>query len=111
MTLDDFRQSLAAADPPADLTHALAGLWWDAKGDWKQAHESAPGRRLGGLVGARLPPPQGRRSGQRSLLVQPGWQARLPRTAGCGMAQHREKLAGVERPLASESGSGCKMYW
>jgi len=41
MTLDDFRQSLAATDPPAGLTHALAGLWWDAKGDWTRAHESA----------------------------------------------------------------------
>jgi hypothetical protein len=27
--------------PEAGLTHALAGLWWDAKGDWKRAHESA----------------------------------------------------------------------
>ena len=41
MTLDEFRQSLAATNPPAELTHALASLWWDAKGDWKQAHESA----------------------------------------------------------------------
>jgi hypothetical protein len=41
MTLDDFRKSLASADPPAGLTLALAGLWWDAKGDWKRAHESA----------------------------------------------------------------------
>jgi hypothetical protein len=41
MTLDDFRQSLTATAPPAGLTHALAGLWWDAKGDWKWAHESA----------------------------------------------------------------------
>jgi hypothetical protein len=41
MTLDDFRQSLTAAKPPAELTLALVGLWWDAKGDWKQAHESA----------------------------------------------------------------------
>lgn len=41
MTLDDFRQSLTAAKPPADLTLALAGLWWDAKGDWTPAHESA----------------------------------------------------------------------
>jgi hypothetical protein len=41
MTLDDFRQSLTAAEPPAELTLALAGLWWDAKGDWKLAHESA----------------------------------------------------------------------
>ena len=41
MTLDEFRQSLTATEPPAGLTHALAGLWWDAKRDWKQAHESA----------------------------------------------------------------------
>ena len=41
MTLDDFRQSLTATEPPAGLTHALAGLWWDAKGDWTRAHESA----------------------------------------------------------------------
>src|SRR5438132_11467257 len=41
MTLDDFRQSLTTAEPPAGLTLALAGLWWDAKGDWTRAHESA----------------------------------------------------------------------
>lgn len=41
MTVDDFRQSLTAAKPPAELTFALAGLWWDAKGDWSRAHESA----------------------------------------------------------------------
>jgi hypothetical protein len=41
MTVDDFRRSLTLAAPPAGLTHALAGLWWDAKGDWTQAHESA----------------------------------------------------------------------
>ena len=41
MTVDDFRSSLSAAEPPSRLTHALAGLWWDAKGDWKRAHESA----------------------------------------------------------------------
>ena len=41
MTLDEFRQSLTATEPPAGLSHALAGLWWDARGDWKRAHESA----------------------------------------------------------------------
>ena len=40
MTLDDFRKSLTAAEPP-ELSLALAGLWWDAKGDWARAHESA----------------------------------------------------------------------
>src|SRR5215469_15064164 len=41
MTLDDFRRSLTATEPPNELNHALAGLWWDAKNDWTRAHESA----------------------------------------------------------------------
>jgi hypothetical protein len=41
MTVDEFRQSLAATEPPEGLSLALAGLWWDGKGDWTQAHESA----------------------------------------------------------------------
>ena len=41
MTLDEFRNSLSQQSPPAGLTFALAGLWWDAKGDWTRAHESA----------------------------------------------------------------------
>ena len=38
MTLEDFYQSLSANEPPAEITPALAGLWWDAKGDWTRAH-------------------------------------------------------------------------
>jgi hypothetical protein len=41
MTLHEFRQSLTAAEPPAGFTLALTGLWWDGKGDWSKAHESA----------------------------------------------------------------------
>jgi hypothetical protein len=41
MTVDEFRLSFTAAEPPAGLSLALAGLWWDAKGDWNRAHESA----------------------------------------------------------------------
>ena len=41
MTLDDFRQSLTADKPPAEISLALVGLWRDAKGDWTRAHESA----------------------------------------------------------------------
>ena len=41
ITLDDFCQSLANAQPPSGLSLALAGLWWDSKGDWTRAHESA----------------------------------------------------------------------
>jgi len=41
MNLQNFRKSLAGSSPPPNLNHALAGLWWDAKGDWTRAHESA----------------------------------------------------------------------
>lgn len=41
MTVEAFRASLSQPAPPAELSHALAGLWWDAKGDWTRAHESA----------------------------------------------------------------------
>lgn len=41
MTLREFRDSLRHEDPPAHLSLALAALWWDAKSDWKRAHESA----------------------------------------------------------------------
>ena len=50
MTLDEFRQSLPATEPPARLSLALAGLWWDGKGDWARAHESA--RQDEGVEGA-----------------------------------------------------------
>jgi hypothetical protein len=41
MNLQEFHDSLQRVDPPAELSLALAGLWWDAKGDWAKAHESA----------------------------------------------------------------------
>lgn len=41
MTLEEFRESLAAKEPPSGLSYALGGLWWDAKGNWTRAHESA----------------------------------------------------------------------
>lgn len=41
MKLQEFRNSLPGAQPPQDLGFALVGLWWDAKGDWEKAHESA----------------------------------------------------------------------
>ena len=41
MTFDEFRKSLENTTPPAGLTLAVAALWWDGKGDWTRAHESA----------------------------------------------------------------------
>ena len=41
MTLDEFLESLSLTKPPDSLSLALTGLWWDGKGDWTRAHESA----------------------------------------------------------------------
>jgi hypothetical protein len=41
MKHQEFRDSLQQPHPPSGINHALAGLWWDAKGDWNKAHESA----------------------------------------------------------------------
>ncbi len=36
-----FRATTALASPPACLSLPLQALWWDAKGDWTRAHQSA----------------------------------------------------------------------
>src|SRR5437879_12845473 len=41
MDLQEFRDSVLSDQPPKNLNFALSGLWWDAKGDWTRAHESA----------------------------------------------------------------------
>ena len=38
MDLRKFRDSLKQEVPPQGLAAPLAALWWDAKGDWTQAH-------------------------------------------------------------------------
>lgn len=38
MTLDEFRASLHAGDPPPGLSAPLVALWHDARGDWDRAH-------------------------------------------------------------------------
>jgi hypothetical protein len=64
MTLGDFRKSLTATEPPAGLPLALAGLWWDAKGDWTRAHESA--QQDEGIEGAWVHAYLHRREGDQS---------------------------------------------
>src|SRR5215468_2054713 len=41
MNFEEFRMSLSGGEPPSEVAAALTGLWWDAKGDWARAHESA----------------------------------------------------------------------
>jgi hypothetical protein len=56
MDLTEFRASLAAAEPPSGLSAPLLTLWWEAKGDWKRAHECAQEDRTpnGSIVHAYL---------------------------------------------------------
>ena len=41
MNLDAFEASLEQEQPPPALGAALQALWWQAKGDWHQAHRLA----------------------------------------------------------------------
>jgi hypothetical protein len=41
MTLDEFRGTLAQAEPPAGLAPPLEALWHDGQGDWDRAHRVA----------------------------------------------------------------------
>jgi hypothetical protein len=38
MNFFEFRESLARAKPPAELTPALTALWWAGKDNWEKAH-------------------------------------------------------------------------
>ena len=40
MTLDQFKDTLAAATPPS-VAPLLLALWHDARGDWQEAHRLA----------------------------------------------------------------------
>lgn len=41
MNLTEFEQSLNQASPPLEIGEPVLALWWDAKGDWEQAHRIA----------------------------------------------------------------------
>jgi hypothetical protein len=41
MTIEEFKSSLKNNEPPDGLTPLLKALWYDANGDWKNAHETA----------------------------------------------------------------------
>jgi hypothetical protein len=38
MDVREFRETVKQQMPPEGLSAPLAALWWDAKGDWTQAH-------------------------------------------------------------------------
>jgi len=76
MDLNGFRTTLAADAPPSQLSLALQTLWWDAKGDWKRAHECAQQDegRTGSMVHAYLHRKEGDMSNAR------GWYSRAGRS-------------------------------
>lgn len=41
MDFDSFKQSLNDNTPPENLSVLLLALWWDGKGEWDKAHETA----------------------------------------------------------------------
>jgi hypothetical protein len=41
MNIDTFKASLAHPEPSPEWGSALLALWWDAQGDWEQAHSFA----------------------------------------------------------------------
>jgi hypothetical protein len=38
MRAEEFRKSVIRELPPEELPAPLRALWWDAKGDWTEAH-------------------------------------------------------------------------
>ena len=38
MNSEQFTKSLTDEAPPPEISAPLKALWWDAKGDWAQAH-------------------------------------------------------------------------
>lgn len=48
MDFEAFSASLNDSLPPKELSYALKGLWYDAKGDWNLAHDFADKKDEGG---------------------------------------------------------------
>jgi hypothetical protein len=80
MDLTEFRASTALDEPPAGLSPPLLTLWWEAKGDWKRAHECAQEDRTpnGSLVHAYLHRVEG------DLSNAGGWYRRSGRAMPTG---------------------------
>jgi hypothetical protein len=80
MTWQAFHNSLLLDSPPKELGFALAALWWDKKGDWTRAHESA--QQDEGPAGAWVHAYLHRKEGDESNAAY--WYQRAGKTAGRG---------------------------
>jgi hypothetical protein len=56
MKLREFKASLTEPNPPEGINSHLRALWFDAKGDWKSAHDlvDGPSDKLSARVHAYL---------------------------------------------------------
>lgn len=80
MDLKTFRESVSGKSLGRELSPALSGLWWDAKGDWARAHESA--QRDEGPDGAWVHAYPHRKEGDSSNAAY--WYARSGKTPAQG---------------------------
>ena len=90
MTFEEFQDSLQHDDPPKGPSLGLTGLWWDARGDWTKAHESA--RQDEGPMGAWVQAYLHRKEGGASNAAF--WYQRT------GEPASRRSLIGMERDYA-----------
>ena len=99
MTIEEFRDSLGREQPPAELSLALTGLWWDGKGDWKRAHESA--QQDEGPAGAWVHAYLHRKEGDSSNAGY--WYRRAGKPASRSSLD--DERAGIVESLLNESAS------
>jgi hypothetical protein len=92
MSVDEFAALCKVAQPPEALPEALRALYWDARGDWNQAHKVAQAATTpeGSLVHAYLHRKEGDQGNARY------WYDRA------GRPVHKGTLAEEWRAIASE---------
>jgi hypothetical protein len=83
MNSEQFTESLADKVPQSGLTAPLLALWWDAKGDWAQAHALVDEleTREGMAVHAYLHRKEGSLSNAEYWYAQAGSHFRRPTVA------------------------------
>ena len=91
MNLPEFRSSTTLDQPAPGLSLPLQTLWWEAKGDWKRAHQCAQDDRTpnGAIVHAYLHRVEG------DLSNAGHWYSRAGRPPATGpLAEEWTALAG-----------------
>lgn len=93
MTFEEFQDSFRHAAPPKELNLGLTALWWDAKGDWTKAHESA--QQDDGPIGAWAHAYLHRKEGDTSNAAY--WYQRAGKS--CSRKSLKEEWSEIARAL------------